>query len=58
MTTSISITSHLRREWVQTVMQDNLDILANETLFGDGAKHQAANAAEPVDCNFDCHIFQ
>jgi uncharacterized membrane protein len=32
MTTSIGLTNHLRREWVQTVMQDNRDILAVQTL--------------------------
>ena len=32
MTTSIGLTNHLRREWVQTVMEDNRDILAVQTL--------------------------
>ena len=27
-----------------------------ETLFGDGAKDQAPNVAEPINCNFDRHI--
>jgi uncharacterized membrane protein len=32
MTTSIGITNHLRREWVQTVMAERRDILAVQTL--------------------------
>jgi len=32
MTTSIGLTNHLRREWVQTVMDEKRDILAVQTL--------------------------
>ena len=32
---------------------DDLDVLA--AGFGDGAQHVAADAAESVDCNPDCH---
>ena len=32
MTTSIGLTNHLRREWVETVMKEKRDILAVQTL--------------------------
>jgi hypothetical protein len=35
---------------------DHLDVLAHQTLFDQRPEHQASNAAEPVNCNFDCHI--
>ena len=34
---------------------DNLDIPAEQTLFGDGPKNQPADPPKPIDCNFDCH---
>ncbi len=33
---------------------DHFDILA--AGLGNGAKHIAADAAKPVDCNPDCHL--
>ena len=35
---------------------DHFHVFANQSLFGDGAKHQAADPSEPVNCNFNCHI--
>ena len=32
MTTSIGLTNHLRRDWVQTIMEEKRDILAVQTL--------------------------
>src|SRR5882724_1978063 len=37
--------------------RDDLEVLAQQTLFGDGAKHQTANAPEPINCNFNCHSY-
>ena len=35
--------------------RDHLDVLADQTLFDHRPEDQAANAAEPVNCNFYCH---
>ena len=36
---------------------DHFDVLAHHALFDQRPEHQAPNAAEPVDCYFDCHNF-
>ena len=36
--------------------RDDIDFLAEQTLLGDGAKHQTADAAETIDSDFDSHI--
>ena len=36
---------------------DDFDVLAHHALFDQRPEHQAANAAEPIDCNFHCHNF-
>ena len=38
----------------EVVDPDHFDVLA--AGFGDGAKHIAADAAKPVDCDPDCHL--
>jgi hypothetical protein len=35
---------------------DHLDVLAHEPLFHHRAEDQAPDPAEPVNCNFHCHI--
>jgi len=38
--------------------RDDLNLFSDETLFGNSAKDQPPNSTEPVNCNFNCHIFQ
>ncbi len=35
--------------------RDDVNVLADHALFGDGAENQSANAPEPIDCNFNSH---
>jgi hypothetical protein len=35
--------------------RDDFHVFADHALFGDGAKHQAPDASEPVTCDFYCH---
>ena len=37
--------------------QQGVDVLAHHALFDQRPEHQAANAAEPIDCNFHSHNF-
>ena len=36
--------------------RDHLNVFADQALFDQRPENQAANAAEPVNCYFDCHI--
>ena len=36
--------------------RDDLDILADHPLFGDGAEDEAPDTSKPVDCNLNSHI--
>jgi methionine-rich copper-binding protein CopC len=35
--------------------RENLDVFAHQTLFDQRPENQAPNAAEPVNCYFNCH---
>ena len=37
--------------------RDDFDVFTDETLFDQRPEDQAANTAEPIDCNFHCHNF-
>ena len=37
--------------------RDHFDVLAHQALFDQRPEDQATDAAEPIDCNFHCHIF-
>ncbi len=37
--------------------RDDFNFFAHETLFDQRPENQAANTAEPIDCNFHCHNF-
>ena len=43
--------------WDNVTDGDDFHFLADETLLDHRAEDQTADAAEPVDCNFDRHIF-
>jgi hypothetical protein len=34
---------------------DDFDVFTDETLFDQRPENQAANAAEPINCDFNCH---